>query len=139
MYVAPASAQSELDGAWEVTAASNSSDGTIENVQPSLFLFQDGYYSVLMVWGNEPRRLYEEGEDRDNISLERLQEIVSPVTGNSGRFEIDGSTVIMRPTVAISPNFMTGGSLSYEFNVEGDELTFRNDEFDISLTLRRLN
>jgi len=136
----PVSAQSDVDGVWEITAASGT-NGTVENVQPSLYLFQDGYYSILSVSGNDPRPLFEEDETRGNVSLEKLQEIILPVTANSGRYEIDGITLTTTPMVAINPNFMSGGSVQWEFDVSGDVLTLeiRNDEFFLSLTLRRLN
>lgn len=136
------SAQSALDGAWEVTHAAGDS---IDSTQTGLYLFQDGYYSVLHVWAEESRPLYEEGEARDNVDHEKLLAIVLPVEANSGRFEIAGSTLTMTPMVAISPNFMRGQSRSYSFSVSGDELTLRggtvsdqSGEMNRVMRLRRL-
>jgi hypothetical protein len=35
---------------------------------------------------------------------------------------VSGSTIVTRPIVAKTPNFMAGGSLSYTYRVEGDTL-----------------
>ena len=134
-------AQSQLDGAWEVTYALADS---VESNQAGLYIFQAGFYSVLHVWSNEPRPLYEDGETRESIDIDKLLAIVVPVESNSGRFEIDGSTLIMRPMVAISPNFMRGESREYSFSLSGDELTLHGGlirgslEITRALTLRRL-
>lgn len=135
-------AQSALDGAWEVTYAVGDS---VNSTQAGLYIFQDGYYSVLHVWADEPRPLYEEGEARDNVDIEKLLAIVLPVEANSGRYEIEGSNLTMMPMVAISPNFMRGQSRSYSFTVSDDELTLRGgtvtdspQEINRVLRLRRL-
>ena len=137
------SGQSELDGAWEVTYALSDS---VESNQAGLYIFQGEYYSVLHVWNNEPRPLYEEGETRESIDHDKLLAIVLPVEGNSGKFEIEGSTLTMSPLVAISPNFMRGESRTYSFSISGDELTLRggpiagrSEEVNRVITLRRLH
>jgi len=137
------SSQSELDGAWEVTYALVDSE---ESNQAGLYIFQGGYYSVLHVWNNEPRPLYEEGETRESIDTDKLLAIIGPVEGNSGKFEIEGSTLTMTPMVAISPNFMRGESRSYSFSISGEELTLRGgsisgrpEEIDRLIRLRRIH
>ena len=137
-----ASSQTVVDGAWEVTYAV---DDAVDSNQAGLYIFQDGYYSVLHVWADEPRPLYEEGETRENIDYEKLLSIILPVEANSGKVEIEGSTLTMTPIVAISPNFMRGQSRSYSFSISGDELTLRGGtisdnplEFNRVMRLRRL-
>ena len=132
----PAFAQSELEGVWEVTYATFESE---EATEPGLYIFQGEYYSVLHVWAGEPRPLYGEDEDRDNVDFDRLRSVVLPVEGNSGKFEVDGSTVTMSPVVAISPNFMSGGSNTYTFTISGDELSLKGVDFEAELTLQRLH
>ena len=139
LYVNPASAQSELDGAWEVTEAKSDWSGTVENVQPGLYIFHGGYYSVLHVWDNEPRPLYEEDESRDTVSHEKLLSIVVGIEGNSGRYVVDGSTVTLSPMVAIDPNYMMGETRSYVFELDGDELILTDDSNGRVLKFRRLN
>ena len=132
----PAFAQSELDGVWEVTHATSESE---EYTEPGLYIFHGEYYSVLHVWASEPRPFYGEDENRDNVDFERLRSVVLPVEGNSGKFEVDGSTVTMSPMVAISPNYMSGESATYTFTVSGDELSLKGVGFKVELTLQRLH
>jgi len=131
-------AQSALDGAWEVTAASFNGEEA-ENIQPSLYLFREGYYSILSDNNDGPRPLLEEGESRSTLSDEKLREIVLPITANSGRFEVDGSSLTTTPMVAINTNFMRGGSATYEFSVSGNVLTLAFVGFDRHITLKRLD
>mgnify|MGYP001175467674 CR=1 FL=1 len=127
----PVFAQSDLEGAWEVTSAVS---GDFESTQAGLYIFHGEYYSVLHVWSDEARPLYGEEDDRSTVDHETLLNVVGPVEGNSGRFEVDGSTLTTRPSVAISPNYMRGGSNSYEFSISGDVLTLRNETRELTLT-----
>jgi hypothetical protein len=129
--VPPASAQSPLDGAWEVTTAQS---GDLVSNQAGLYIFHGQHYSVLHVWSDEARPLYEDDETRTSVDREKMDAIVGPVEGNSGRFEVDGATVTLTPLVAISPNFMSGGSSSYRFSISGDVLTLRTEGRGLTLT-----
>jgi hypothetical protein len=43
---------------------------------------------------------------------------------DSGTYEFDGSTLVIHPSVAFSPNLMSGGWVSFECQLEGDTLTY---------------
>lgn len=141
----PAAPSSVLEGAWEVTRAS---DPEIDSDQPGLYIFHGEHYSVLHVWNEGPRPQYEDDETRETVDFDKLTAIVGPVEGNSGRYVITGSTLTMTPTVAISPNFMSGLSRTYTFQVSGDELTLEGGSIEglpgaadvqRTLTLRRVD
>jgi len=135
--VIPVFAQSPLDGAWEITKRVGNGE-TAPPVQASLYIFHQGFYSIFVDRSENPREPLAEGENRSNISLEKLQAMVLPLTANSGRYAIDGSTVTLTPTVAINPGLSDGASFSYEFHVSGNELTFNRPGTEFFTTLRRL-
>jgi hypothetical protein len=41
---------------------------------------------------------------------------------NSGTYELTDSTLTTRPMVAKNPTFMAGGSLTFTYQIEGDDL-----------------
>ncbi len=127
--------QSPLNGAWEIIESSGTDadgdDWKLDNVQPSIYLFQDGYYSIMLVRGNEPRVLIPDGTTWDTMTEEQLRATCSGAffSANSGTYEVSGSSVTIKPIVAKHPNFMEGGSDTFTYRVEGDEL-YLSGEFD---------
>ena len=130
-FVSPSLGQS-FDGAWSITSWTTG-DKTNDNPQSSLFIFHDGFYSWLSLSGTDERPKYEDGESRNTLSLEKLQAIVLPVISNAGRYSIDGSTVTMNPTVAISPNLMDGGQIVFEFEHTENKIVFKGEGFSMTL------
>ena len=126
-------AQGDLNGVWEIVEVSGTNaqgDWTLDNVQPSLFIFQDGYYSIMYVKGNEARPQAAANARRDNIPDAQMRGMFRNFVANSGTYEVNGSSVTTRPMVAMMPNFMTGGSDTFTYSVEGDELVLSGNEFD---------
>lgn len=139
-------AQSELNGAWKVVEMSGkNADGNykITNIQPSLLIFHDGYYSLMIDHGDEKRPTYGDGESRSNVDAEKLRAIISPLQMNSGVYEISGSKIISKAMVAINPNVENYSENTREFWFENDKLyllgTFGADgQHSIQMTLERL-
>lgn len=137
-------AQSELYGTWKIVESSghNEAQGEweIQNVQPSLVLFQDTYYSWMSVSGNEARPLMADGETRASLSEEQMHAIYDNITANTGTYEVSGSTLTIKPMVALSPNFMEGGSVSWTYSVENDMLTlsFEGESSTVVTKFQRL-
>ena len=128
----PAWAQSDLNGVWEIVEAfghNAEGDWNVENVQPSLFIFMDGYYSIALVRGNEPRPLMPEGTTWDTMTEDQLRSVCSGdyFSANSGIYEVSESSLTTRPMVAKWPNFMEGGSATYTFRLDGDMLTLSRE------------
>ena len=141
----PAWAQSDLNGVWEIVEATGTNDDgewKWENVQPSLYMFMDGYYSVIGVQGNEPRLSIPEGTTWDNITEEQMRSVCSGAVfyANSGTYEVSGSTLTTKPMVAKWPNFMEGGSAMFTYQVDSDILTLSGEGYYGAYTykLRRL-
>ena len=111
-----------------------------KNVQPSVLIFMEGYYSINYIQGEEKRPVMPDGAWRGNISVEQANSIWKPYTSNTGQLEITASQIVTTPIVAIWPNFMEGGKRFYDYHFEGDELIMSFDEENANGTyrLRRL-
>jgi len=124
---AAAPAQDALEGVWrivEVAGTNAEGDWTTQNVQPSLYIFMDGYYSMQLVRGDEPRPLMPEGTTWEVMTLEQYRSICAGefFSANTGAYEVDGASLTVRPVVAKWPNLMTGGSLMYTYRIEDGSL-----------------
>ena len=111
-----------LEGAWKIVEVSHTSPDTSwtwSDPRPSLFIFGRGHYSMMFVWGTEPRALF---ADRSNSTDEEKLAAYGSFVANSGTYEVTGSAVTTRPIVAKNPNFMSGEYLTYEFVVQDDSL-----------------
>ncbi len=115
-----------LQGAWHLVEVwgSNPTEGEwrTTTVQPSVYLFQDGYYSIAAVGGDEKRPQMKEGATRAGLTAEEAASVWIRYTSNSGRYELAGDQLTIRPIVALWPNFMEGGSVIYTFAMEGERL-----------------
>jgi hypothetical protein len=115
-----------LQGAWHLVEVWGSDSASGEwrttSVQPSVYLFLNGYYSIAAVGGNEKRPQMKEDATRAGLTAEEAASVWIPYTSNSGRYEMAGDQLTIRPMVALWPNFMEGGSATYTFTMEGERL-----------------
>jgi hypothetical protein len=125
----PAIAQSKrspLRGVWRVTQLTTTGpDGKITRTpQPMLTIFTDKYYSFFWIQSDKPRPQI---KDRATASADELRATWGAFSGQAGTYELSGSTVTVRPTVAKDPDIMNPGvALIYSVKFGGDtlELTF---------------
>ena len=123
-----AQTKSPVEGVWKVAevipAGSNTNDKPtpISNPQPGLLLFTKGYYSIVVVTGPNPRAAVE-AKDRQNLTdAEKIAfyEQWRAFAANSGTYEIKGSTITRRASVAKNAGVMTRQeSISSEFKMDG--------------------
>jgi len=121
----PLLAQSSIDGVWKIIefwgTHSEVGEWRFENVQPSLWLFMDGYYSATYVLGNQERPLAP--ENPEEMSGDDWKSMAERFVANAGTYEITASTVTLYPIVAKLPNFMDGDDIDpWEYRFEGDVL-----------------
>jgi hypothetical protein len=130
---APLLAQAELNGAWalvEVSGHGAEGDWEWDPVQPSLYIFMDGYYSIMLVSGSEARPLMPDDANRESITDEQMRSIFMTFIANSGTYEISGDVLATKPMVALWPNFMEGGSDAVTFRIESGMLIFSYENED---------
>jgi hypothetical protein len=125
---AVAQTKSPVEGVWKIAEVIPASSNTTEkpkpitNPQPGLLIFTKGYYSVVVVMGENPRAAVDV-KDRQNLTdAEKLAlfEQWRAFAANSGTYEIKGSTITRRPSVAKNVGVMSGQeSIVAEFKMEG--------------------
>lgn len=139
-------AQSELIGVWQrieetgLNVGSTSGEYKWENVQPSIFIFLEEYYSIMYVEGEKPRAQLPDNWDRETMSEEQVRSVFSSFIANSGKYSADESSFTIRPAVALIPNFMEGGSVTYTYKIENDILTMsvKGEGWHYTQKLKRL-
>ena len=89
---------------------------------PSLIIFTRGHYSQVYLSEDEPRAALPRPKDTQNLTdVEKIARFESwrPFFANAGSYEIKGSALILRPSVAKNPNQMKGRWPALEFKLEG--------------------
>src|SRR6266702_4731884 len=100
-------AKKPIEGAWKVSeiVITGAGASTVSNPQPGLFIFARGHYSLMYIPTNQPRTLFKGEEPAKDEKISAFDSFV----GNTGTYEVSGSTLTIRPMVARYPNFMAGG------------------------------
>ncbi len=110
-----------IQGVWHVVERSLTTPDTswtVSDPQPGQYFFGETHFSVQEIRESGSRSLFGE----HTTDLERLAAF-DVFHAHSGTYEIAGSTLTIRPTLAKSPNSMDGSSYSYDYGIDGDHLT----------------
>ena len=123
-----AQTKSPVEGVWKAVEVIPASSGTAEKAapitdpQPGLLIFTKGYYSVVAVTGRTARTSVEPKDPQNLTDAEKLAlyEQWRAFAANSGTYEIKGSTLLRRASVAKNVGVMTRQEpLAVEFKMEG--------------------
>lgn len=114
-------AGSPLKGSWsmaDITVISSRGENRYPDPAPGLFVFGDGYYSMVwMLLTEVPPDFEETWKPTDEEKAAAFSSIIV----NSGTYTWTDSTVTTTPLVAKTPEFI-GGSAVYAYRVDGDTL-----------------
>ncbi len=121
-----------LEGVWSVVAV-DPMDGSspVDPSQPGLYLFAGSHYSAVYTPGPDARVKSEASFlPTEDEMIAQYQSIIV----NSGTYDVDGSSLTLRPMIAKSPGFV-GGRLTGTFSVSGDTLVLHHEHlFDLDGT-----
>ncbi|MEM8484398.1 MAG: hypothetical protein AAF564_02560, partial [Bacteroidota bacterium] len=86
--LAASTAVSSVDGVWQIVEAywvhrEHGAGQNVDRIQPSLFQFQEGFYSMTALNAGEPRPAMDEGATLDALSDELLRAIVLPYVSHA--------------------------------------------------------
>jgi hypothetical protein len=110
-----------IKGVWtieQIETIGGPNEGTTAP-QATLIIFTDKYYSSVRDTAAKPRLSWKS----DTPSEKEILAASNGFDADSGTYEFDGSTVVIHPSVANMPNYMSGGKVSFDCQLEGDNLT----------------
>ncbi|MBN2103407.1 hypothetical protein JW835_05125 [bacterium] len=115
--------KNQLQGAWRVTAMcliSANKDTMKVPINESLFIFGEGYYSIVYAFGDKSSPTYaERWHPSDSEKVSRYSSLIV----NTGSYHINGSHLYARPLFALAPEFVKGQAIfSFRFVKETLEL-----------------
>jgi hypothetical protein len=117
-----ASAQ-KVEGAWRLDEATMPGpEGKIAKfTNPNIYLFTKGHFSIIRVEGDQPR------STEPWMSMTRDQVIdtyIKQFTASGGTYDMKGSTLTMKTTIAKNPAFMARQNwISYTVKINGKTMT----------------
>lgn len=117
----PRPRRAALEGVWErlsVTYRGPDTSWTNTRPQPSLYIFTKQYYSMMFVPGTEPRTPFTSSRP---TAAERIRAF-DTFRASSGTYELQASSLTLRPRVARVPNLMAGDPQGYTYQLRGDSL-----------------
>ncbi|MFT5954933.1 MAG: hypothetical protein ACI8QD_001784 [Cyclobacteriaceae bacterium] len=108
-------------GAWEITSITNT-EGEESTPYRSVIIYSEGFYSVEIAWENiESWPEIPEGEE---WSEEEILSSYGRLTSNSGKYTIEGDSIIHEAIIAKHPNFMNDWPRwATSFTLDGDQLS----------------
>lgn len=130
MLAAQSSSRGPLEGAWRVAeiVVTGADASNTPNPQPGLAIFTRTHYSFLWVPGNQPRTLFKAEVPTNDEKITAFDSLV----GNTGTYEVSGTTLTIRPMVARFPNCMEGAFMRYQFRVDGNTLSLTQKSADVN-------
>ena len=110
-------------GAWRLdeVKTSGSDAKTSKFSQPNIYLFTKGHFSIIRIEGDKPRST----EDWGSMTREQVVDtFIKQFTASAGTFEMKGSSLTMKTTIAKSPGFMSRANwISYAVKIDGKTMT----------------
>lgn len=121
-----------LQGVWRVVQRSASDGGGStgsDAVQPGLYMFAFGHYSIMQVIGSEPRPPLPRPLEKAS-SAELVAVLGETFQANAGAYAVIGNTLLLRPIVAKNPGAMAAGhEVTATWSVTGGRLTITSPPF----------
>ena len=134
LLLAPVSAFAQakapsIEGVWKITSVVTTGAGAASNTkpQPSLIIFTKGSYSYISVNSDAPRPNAPAAKNPNkptDAETRALYAMWNPLTAQAGTYQLSGTTLTRRPTVAKNQAVMTTNPpIVQQVKVEATKLT----------------
>jgi hypothetical protein len=111
-----------LEGVWQISEirfVRADGETVVSDPQPGSFIFTKSHYSATWISQAEPRRPF---ANRFEPTREELAAACDSLVVNSGRYEVSGDRLTVRPAVTRMPEF-SGGRMIYQYAIDGNVLS----------------
>ena len=116
-------AAQEVAGAWRLDEVKTTgTDGkTSKFSQPNIYLFTKGHFSIIRIEGDKPRST----DSWTTMTPDQvIDTYVKQFTASGGTYDMKGSTLTMKTTIAKNPGFMARANwISYTAKISGQTMT----------------
>jgi hypothetical protein len=126
------STTASIQGVWKITelVRTGANAANIKAPQPSLYIFTPRHYSIISVNGTQARLqvpAFKNPDKPSDAEKAATYDMWQPVTANAGTYEIKGTTITRRASVAKGVAVMTTAPPNVsEFKIQGDTLVLTN-------------
>lgn len=120
--IANQDAGKKIQGVWDIESMDVGIGENIRNRVPQAFMLfiMDRHYSAIRDFSEEPR------PDWGAESAPSINGFMA----DAGTYEYDGSTFVVHHKVAMIPNLMHGGSMTFGCEMEGDDTLILTPQYD---------
>ena len=116
-------AAQNVAGAWRLDEIKTTGADvkSIQFSQPNMYLFTKAHFSIIRIEGDKPRST----DDWRTMTPEQvIDTYIKQFTASGGTYEMKGSTLTMKTTIAKSPGFMARANwISYTMKINGQTMT----------------
>jgi hypothetical protein len=114
-------AAQDVAGAWRLDEINGADGKTAKFTNPNIYLFTKGHFSIIRVEGDKPRSTDPWMEmTRDQV----IDAYIKQFTASGGTYDMKGSTLTMKTTIAKNPAFMARANwISYTVKFTGQTMT----------------
>jgi hypothetical protein len=117
------SAAQNVAGAWRLDEIKTSGPEakSAKFTNPNIYLFTKGHFSIIRVEGDKPRSL----DPWMQMTPEQvIDAYIKQFSASGGPYEMKGSTLTMKTTIAKNPAFMARANwISYDVKINGQTMT----------------
>ena len=105
-FAIPTSAQSQsrIQGVWRIAQVSTAKGYVNNNPQPGYYIFTKKHYSIIYVWGDQPRPALP--DDIDKATADELRRAFINFVANAGTYRIEKDKLYLSRVVAKDPTHM---------------------------------
>jgi hypothetical protein len=116
-------AAQNVAGAWRLDEIKTTGTDvkSVKFSQPNMYLFTKGHFSIIRIEGDKSRST----DDWGTMTREQvIDTFIKQFTASGGTYEMKGSTLTMKTTIAKSPGFMARANwISYTVAINGTTMT----------------
>ena len=109
-----------VEGVWKIEEVEviGGPNAGVHAPQAGLVIFTKQYYSSIRIERSTPRAMWK----KDPPTQAEILDAFNGFGADSGTYELNGTTMVFRPTICETPNLMAGASVTFDCQLQADSL-----------------